>query len=87
MSRKTSKTGKVQSKKSMSVTSNGTFVRKNRAQYSENTWVVFTTDNGKMKAPRTFDSKLTRDNVRNAYAREFGIKMQDTRSRRVSNVK
>jgi len=87
MSKRTSGTKKTQSKKSMTVSSNGTFVRKNRGQYPGNSWVVFTTTEGRMKTPRVFDSNLSRDNVRNAYSKEFGVKIQDTRSRRVENVK
>lgn len=73
------------SRKSNRITSQGVFVRKNRTRYPENAWVVFTTQGDLAKAPRVFDSSLTRDDVRNAYAVEFGIRIQETRSRRVKN--
>lgn len=85
MSRSTSR--KVSSKRSNAVTSNGAFVRKNRASYSKQTWVVFTKDGNRMVSPRVYDAKLTRDAVRGAYSREFGVSKEETRSRRVFNVK
>ena len=85
MSRTSSK--KVQSRKSNQISSNGAFVRKNRTRYSGNTWVVFTTEGDRMKSPRVYDAKLTRDAVRGAYSRELGVSKEETRSRRVSNVK
>lgn len=84
--RKASKSGKTRSKKSMSVSSKGVFVRKNRAEYPNNAWVVFTKEGDRMKSPRLYDASLERDAVRNAYRRELGVAIQDTRSRRVVNM-
>lgn len=82
-----STTRRKSSKRSNAVTSNGAFVRKNRANYSQKTWVVFTTDGDRMKSPRVYDAKLSRDAVRGAYSRELGVSKEETRSRRVANVK
>ena len=61
------------------------FIKKDRNQYSENTWVVFTTNGVTRKFPRLFESNLTRDRVRSTYARTMGVPIQETRSRRVAN--
>lgn len=58
------------------------FVLKNRENYNQRDWVVFSSNNGN---PRLFASRLTRDNVRTAYSSEFGVRIQTTRSRRVKN--
>lgn len=61
------------------------FVKKNRTQYPKDTWVVFTTEGEKRKRPRVFEGRLTRDNVRTAYASANKVSFQETRSRRVEN--
>lgn len=78
---------KTQSKQTSTVTSGGAFIRKNRSSYPSSTWVVYTTEGTKMKSPRVYDASLPRDTVRNAYRKEFGVSIQETRSRRVANVK
>jgi len=61
------------------------FVKKNKTDYPSGTWVVFTTEDDKRKQPRVFESDLSRDAVRCAYAKSLGCKIQETRSRRVEN--
>lgn len=61
------------------------FIQKNQDNYTPKTWVVYTVDGSKRKSPRVMNSKLSRDEVRNAYSKEFGVKIQETRSRRVAN--
>jgi len=62
------------------------FVKKNKTDYPNGTWVVFTTEtDGKRKQPRVFESNLSRDEVRCAYYKSIGCTIQETRSRRVEN--
>lgn len=61
------------------------FVKKNKTDYPSGTWVVFTTEDDKRKQPRVFESNLSRDAVRCAYAKSIGCSIQETRSRRVEN--
>ena len=62
------------------------FVRRNRQNLPENTWIVFTFDEtGKRKRPRVFEGNLSRDQVRAAYSRTFDVPFWNTRSRRVEN--
>lgn len=95
---KTTATKKVAGKKDASATTksksktNSTretklevFVKKNQSDYPTGTWVVFTTEGEKRKQPRVFESNLSRDKVRCAYAKTLGCSIQETRSRRVEN--
>jgi len=68
------------------VTSEGKFTQKDKASYPRNSWVVFVNSNTGRKAGMiTYDGRFTRDEVRTAYAQEFGVHQNETRSRRVRN--
>ncbi len=48
-------------------------------------WVTFRA--GRMSDGYVYSSTLTRDEVRNATAKQLGVAIQDIRSRRVSNYR
>ncbi len=82
---KTASTANQRNTRTRSNTRLDVFYKKNKETYPTDTWVVFVNEDGKRKRPRTFKGYFTRDNVRNAYAQAYGIPIQETRSRRVTN--
>lgn len=54
-----------------------------RSRLSQNTWVVFR--DASERKPLLFEGRLTRDQVRSAYAQETGVSHDRTRSRRLEN--
>lgn len=83
-SSKKSKTASSSSKRT-EVSAIGTLTKKtDRSTLSQNTWVVFRGPSGERK-PMLFNSRLSRDKVRGAYARITGTTKERTRSRRLSN--
>jgi hypothetical protein len=82
----TGKTTRKRSIKRSNVTPTGKFVQKHKNDYPQNDWVVFVkSTKDRVTGAVMYSSKLSRDNVRSAYAREFGIQFNETRSRRVRN--
>lgn len=86
MSRTSRTSGRTRSS-STNVTSEGKFTLKEKSSYPQNNWVVFTvnTRTGRKSGTTMFDGDFTRDEVRTAYAIEFGVHQNETRSRRVRN--
>lgn len=64
----------------------GRFSRKEANSRPGNTWVAFVASaDGKRSTARMFSPELSRDQVRNEYYKEVGVRIQDTRARRLEN--